>query len=274
MKYYKYLFLFIGTSLFSQEVLTIDSEIGKAYDFGQERQEQWATCLEEMNNPEAFEKQTPKQRLAVMNRCSEIDFSEACDDIWSVVCGNDWTDEGYSYISIQPDYQFSSVSSALKPHGENVYDKNSISDLSYKTAWVEGVKGYGIGECATFEFPPLNPRINEVIIANGYIKDKKTWKNNSRVKQLKMYLNDSLYAILNLQDVYAEQSFVVPTIGFSPRKHIPAIYRTKEGVLMNERNGEIVPPIIIKFQISAVYKGDKYDDTAITEIYFDGLDVY
>ena len=28
---------------------------------------------------------------------------------------------------------------------------------------------------------------------------------------------------------------------------------------------------IIRFEIRSVYKGDKYKDTAITEIYFDGL---
>jgi len=30
----------------------------------------------------------------------------------------------------------------------------------------------------------------------------------------------------------------------------------------------------MKFEIIEVYKGTKYDDTAITEIYFDGIDVH
>lgn len=30
----------------------------------------------------------------------------------------------------------------------------------------------------------------------------------------------------------------------------------------------------MKFKILDVYKGDKYDGTAITEIYFDGIDVH
>ena len=30
----------------------------------------------------------------------------------------------------------------------------------------------------------------------------------------------------------------------------------------------------MKFEIVDVFKGDKYDDTAVTDIYFDGIDVH
>ena len=32
--------------------------------------------------------------------------------------------------------------------------------------------------------------------------------------------------------------------------------------------------LVLKFEIIEVYKGLKYNDTAITEIYFDGMDVH
>ena len=32
--------------------------------------------------------------------------------------------------------------------------------------------------------------------------------------------------------------------------------------------------LVMKFEIVEVYKGSKYNDTAITEIYFDGIDVH
>jgi hypothetical protein len=35
-----------------------------------------------------------------------------------------------------------------------------------------------------------------------------------------------------------------------------------------------MPVWTMRFEIMDVYKGDKYDDTAITEIYFDGIDVH
>lgn len=33
-------------------------------------------------------------------------------------------------------------------------------------------------------------------------------------------------------------------------------------------------PLVIRFKICDVYPGTKYKDTAITEIYFDGIDVH
>lgn len=33
-------------------------------------------------------------------------------------------------------------------------------------------------------------------------------------------------------------------------------------------------PWTLKFEIAEVYKGTKYDDVVITEIYFDGIDVH
>ena len=32
--------------------------------------------------------------------------------------------------------------------------------------------------------------------------------------------------------------------------------------------------LILKFEILEIYKGEKYSDTALTEIYFQGIDVY
>ena len=256
--------LLISASLFSQKTPTLEPIIGKAYNFqfSQERQELWATCDSLMFSKAFKEKLTQQEFSTLIDKCGEIGYSEACDDLWSVICGNDWTDEGYNitYYMNNPDFKFTTASSALKSTSENTYGNRNISDLSYQTAWIEGVKGYGIGETVAFKFPPGHPRITKVIIANGYIKDKNTWKNNSRVKQLKMYVNNKPFAILNLKDVYAEQAFKIPTIGY------------ERGVILDKKDN--VQPDSIKFEILSVYKGDKYKDTAITEIYFDGLDVY
>ena len=153
-----------------------------------------------------------------------------------------------------------SASSELSSQGKTKYSAANAHDLSYKTAWVEGVKGYGIGEYLIYHVQPTNPRITEIIIVNGYVKTDKTWKENSRVKQLKMYIDDKPYAILNLKDTKAEQHFKVEPIGISDRDDLDKL---KE-----------MPIWTMKFEIMEVYHGDKYDDTAITEIYFDGIDVH
>ena len=155
-----------------------EPEIGKIYDFSQERQELWTTC-DSLYDKSFKEKLTQEEWNKLSNTCDDIDYSEACDERWSVICGNDWTDEGYNiiYYINDPEYNFTTASSALNMQGKNSYNASNISDLSYKTAWIEGVKGYGIGETVAFKFPPGHPRITKVIIANGYIKDKNTWKN-------------------------------------------------------------------------------------------------
>ncbi len=266
---------FLRIPLYSQTTPMLYPEIGETYDFSQERQDQWITCDSLMLDKPFKEKLTRQEFSALMDKCAKIGYSEACDDSWSIICGNDWTDEGYAPDFIidkngepKSKYDFTAVSSALKSQSENTYDKNSICDLNYKTAWVEGVNGYGIGETVDFKFKPDHPRITTVIIANGYIKDKNTWKNNSRVKQLKMYLNDKHFAILNLEDVYAEQMFEIPTIGYKITRHSNKDgstwwrYKDENGrdVKSYHENSELKPDNI-RFEILSVYKGEKYKDT-------------
>lgn len=75
-----------------------------------------------------------------------------------------------------------------------------------------------------------------------------------------MYINEEAYAIINLKDVYAEQSFAVKKIGYSDRSDYDVLKKQ--------------PKFTIKFEILEVYPGDKYKDTAITQIYFNGIDVH
>ena len=147
------------------------------------------------------------------------------------------------------------ASSFLKSSGSNSYVAKNAHDLNYKNAWVEGVPGYGIGEYLLYKFRGESPRITEIIVVNGYVKSKTSWENNSRVKKLKVYINEKPYAILNLEDKRSAQSFKVDPIGNS--------YKQKEKADWT-----------LKFEIMEVYKGLKYDDVAISEIYFDGIDVH
>lgn len=151
-------------------------------------------------------------------------------------------------------------SSELQPANGISYAAHNAHDLSYKTAWVEGASGYGIGEYLIYSFPPTNPRITKIIIVNGYAKSKKAWSENSRVKVLKMYVNEKPFAVLNLEDTRREQAFAFEPIGNSDRADWN---RLKSGASWT-----------MKFEIVDIYKGEKYDDTAITEIYFDGIDVH
>jgi len=153
------------------------------------------------------------------------------------------------------------ASSTLDSQGTIDYKADNVHDLNYKNVWVEGVAGYGVGEYITYGFPQSSPRITEIIVVNGHVKSETAWRNNSRVKKLKMYIKGVPYAILNLTDQRSAQHFKVDTIGFLDRD-IDYIAAKK------------LPQWEMKFEILEVYPGEKYEDTVISEIYFDGIDVH
>lgn len=144
------------------------------------------------------------------------------------------------------------ASSSLKAQSTNIYKAKSANDLSYRTAWVEGKKDSGIGEHLEYSFKNNSPRITSIIISNGYMKSEKIWKNNNRVKSILLHVNGVKVAILKLTDTKTDQTFEVGTLGH------------------NDDGSDLV----LRFEILEIYKGDKFDDTAITEIYFDGIDVH
>ncbi|WP_299311438.1 hypothetical protein [uncultured Aquimarina sp.] len=153
------------------------------------------------------------------------------------------------------------ASSTLESQGAIDYKADNVHDLNYKNVWVEGVAGYGVGEYIAYGFPQSSPRITEIIVVNGHVKSEKAWRNNSRVKKLKLYIKGEPYAILNLTDQRAAQHFKVDTIGFLDRD-IDYVAAKK------------LPQWEMKFEILEVYPGEKYEDTVISEIYFDGIDVH
>ncbi len=152
-----------------------------------------------------------------------------------------------------------SASSTLAPQGNNSYDATNLGNRSRKDAWVEGVDGYGIGESVTivrkyshggdaanfqehgydsFFFPNL-------CIVNGMAKNEKAWKNNSRVKSLKLYFNDEFVTTLEIEDSMKPQFISLSSLHLSARDSEESTFR---------------------FEIADVYPGDKYDDTALTGI--------
>lgn len=141
------------------------------------------------------------------------------------------------------------ASSRLANQGNNNYNEKNLHDLMYNTPWVEGVAGYGEGQWVKYTFEANSPRITEIHVVNGYVKSQAAWKNNSRVKRLKVYVNDKPFAILNLEDSRSDQTFKIDPLNDSK-------------------------VWTMKFEILEVYKGDKYDDTVLSEVYFDGIDVH
>lgn len=88
----------------------------------------------------------------------------------------------------------------------------------------------------------------EICIVNGYMKNEKVWKNNNRVKTLAFYYNDKYIFDIELEDICSPQIISL------------------EDYNIHADSGE---EAVFKYVIKEVYKGDKYDDTAITGIIMD-----
>ena len=233
-----------------QEIKNLNPSYVHVLDFSASAKAEWAlrdTLLSQLSSgKKEWDKMTSEEQ-ALLEKQDEV-----YEDIWDIVGGGDgWYNAGGPYEV--------EASSYLQSQSSTNYEPKNAHDLNYKSAWVEGVPGYGIGEFLKYKFSATSARITKIIVVNGYVKSETAYRNNSRVKKLKVYLNDKPYAILNLEDKIANQGFKVDPIGNSDREDGDAL-KTK-------------PDWTLKFEILEVYKGLKYDDTVISEIYFDGLDV-
>jgi len=188
---------------------------------------------------------------AAVKRFEESEDREFYNDIYDVVEGG---------CSFYCGCQIGEItaSSTLPDQGSHSYAPSKIHDLTYSTAWVEGKDDYGIGEWIEYRLPPENPRITTMYVANGIVRNKKVWRANSRVKTLEVTVNGKPFTTFNLKDVYALQGFDVGEIGYPDRD--------------SDLKGR--EPIVIRFTIRDVYPGRKFKDTAITEIFFHGIDVH
>lgn len=235
---------------YEQEIKNLNPSYVHVLDFSDRAKAEWTlrdTLLSQLSSGKKDRDKITSEEQALLEK-----YDEVYDDIWDIIGGGDtWYNAG------GPDEV--AASSYLKSQSPTIYEPKNVHDLNYKSAWVEGVPGYGIGEFLIYTFEAQSALITEIIVVNGYVKSEAAYRNNSRVKKLKVYLNEKPYAILNIEDKIANQGFKVDPIGYSDREDLDAL-KTK-------------PNWTLKFEILEVYEGLKYDDTAVSEIYFDGIGV-
>ena len=221
--------------------------VGEIFDFSPK-------AIQEFNDRSArYEKvlKAFEAGQATQEELEAAEFDDTFADVFDILGGGCSFYCGCAYDTVI-------CSSSLAPQGQFTYSADNAADLSYETAWVEGKEGNGIGEWIEYQLPPNNPRITSIIICNGYIRTRQAWEANARVKNLSVSINGHPFTTLHLDDIYAEQTFDVGEIG----------WKREEGT---EPGTE---PIKLRFTILDVYPGSKYSDTAISEIYFDGIDVH
>ena len=119
-----------------------------------------------------------------------------------------------------------------------------------KTAWVEGVEGFGWGEKIKIRFK-MKKGIKSIPfkgfdILNGYVKNENVWKDNARVKLLVIFHNKTPLFNLKLINTMKPQY-----IQLDNEDHVQL------------KNGDT-----ITLEIMNTYHGRMYRDTAISEIHF------
>jgi len=144
------------------------------------------------------------------------------------------------------------------------YKGSNICDGKIETAWVEGVKGDGIGEWVKISINAYSSLaqytttpffIYRIGVVPGYAKSMKTWIENNRVKKLLVIIHSPpplaphehewVVLRLNLKDEMKVQLFDIPN---------------------DKQVGNLEPMVKeIWLKIEEVYKGTKYDDTCISE---------
>ncbi len=253
-----FLLLTAATLAKAQDVKNLFPDEIKKLEFDKEYIENLNTPQSLKKCEEVYTKWKKEKRDYSTATAAELKILSFCDEITE----DPWSTHGVACSWYCGGGQDSlSASSALASYNGISYAPNNAHDLSYKTAWVEGVKGHGIGEYLDYHIKAPNPRITEIIVVNGYVKNETAWRNNSRVKTLQVYVDGKPYAKLNLEDSRSEQHFKIEPLGTDRDKYTFNQMKT-------------MPDWKMRFEITEVYPGEKFDDTVITEIYFDGIDVH
>jgi len=146
------------------------------------------------------------------------------------------------------------------------YSMGNISDNNPSTAWVEGVKGYGIREVLIV---PCLDLTKPVEIWGGYGKSTASFSTNSRPKTVRLIIIQaqmegatqygSIYknlhmvsqSIAELEDINDYQSLKIPY--YKPASYLKIGDQQRYNYFLG-------------IEIMDVYKGSKWDDTCISEI--------
>lgn len=133
------------------------------------------------------------------------------------------------------------ASSTLAPQGELQYDAKNIIDSDPGVAWVEGVKGDGIGESLTLTMQKPLP-VHHINIVPGYSKSEQLWFANNRVAKLEVTANNEKTWTLDVPESHWESKVSLALPGYKK------------------------PVETLTVKIAGVYSGTKFRDTCISAI--------
>lgn len=139
-----------------------------------------------------------------------------------------------------------------------------MRDNDLRTAWVEGVKGSGVGEAITLE--PKEAYLTEVGILNGFVSNKALYYANARIKKLRLEIDHKEDA--EGKEQRETREILLPDRryeDFNPRYPFSSV----DWIEQHPQGGAFIERVTLT--ILEVYPGRKYQDTAVTELYLCGF---
>jgi len=167
-----------------------------------------------------------------------------------------FVDDFYSEFYVEQELEPLSVESSSEYRDRyGVYPASNAIDGDNATAWTEGVDGSGVGQWiqVNFEQPVTLNRINVNI---GYDSNSDLFEKNNRVKRAAFFFSNGY----NFEYTFTDQRGLQNAYDASGAWRYDASGALSGGITTD----------YVKFIILEVYRGNKYNDTAISEMEFWG----
>ena len=149
-------------------------------------------------------------------------------------------------VILPPVFTKITASSSLASQGNFSYKPNLTVDGKLNTAWLEGVKGKGIGEWIMFS-NETTQAVSSLTLYNGYLKNNTTYLNNGRIKKFSLEFSDGSIS-----------TYDIAKVSFNESKNGLKITFDKP-----------ISTTSIKLTVLDVYNGAYYSDLALSEINFE-----
>lgn len=159
--------------------------------------------------------------------------------------GRDYFVLGNQYYK---EFSYQITSSSFLKEGKIAHGPQALNDKKMDTAWVEGVKGDGIGEFLVIK-PRQKTRLTHIAIASGFNYSRSLYEENNRLAGVEVIINGTYKKQFSLPDEFTTYE------AYDPYGYTLLDVSDFKGEVNN-----------IKLVISKVYKGSKYDDTCVSEI--------
>ena len=139
-----------------------------------------------------------------------------------------------------------------------------MSDHNCDTAWVEGKSDFGKGQKIKIN---IKGWITQVLLVNGFRKTEKTFYENNRIKRIALYVDgvrlgemefpDRKYCRVDMTNILDEGELL--NLGdFFGENNLSKVLQSGRGFISDSN---------IEIEILDVYRGTKYNDTCVSDIY-------